>query len=56
MTNAQTDEDVAKFIEYVADRPYNDLRYLMDSSKLHALGWAPKVKWEEGIEKTSKSS
>ena len=50
----RTDDDVEKFIEYVTDRPYNDLRYLMDSSKLHRLGWEPRTSWEEGIEKTSK--
>ncbi len=50
----RTDDDVDNFIEYVTDRPYNDLRYLMDSSKLQRLGWEPQTSWEEGIEKTSK--
>ena len=48
--------DVAKHIEYVNDRPYNDLRYPMDSSKLCELGWSPKVSWEDGINKTSMSN
>jgi UDP-glucose 4,6-dehydratase len=26
---------------FVADRPFNDSRYAIDSSKIHALGWKP---------------
>uniref|UniRef100_A0A4W3IC49 dTDP-D-glucose 4,6-dehydratase n=1 Tax=Callorhinchus milii TaxID=7868 RepID=A0A4W3IC49_CALMI len=33
-------------------RPSNDLRYPMNSKKLHKLGWRPKVVWEDGIRKT----
>jgi dTDP-glucose 4,6-dehydratase len=29
-------------IEFVEDRPFNDCRYAIDSSKLRALGWEPK--------------
>lgn len=29
-------------ITFVEDRPFNDCRYAIDSSKLHALGWEPK--------------
>jgi len=37
-------------ITYVKDRAGHDLRYAIDSSKLHnELGWAPSLQFEEGI-------
>jgi dTDP-glucose 4,6-dehydratase len=36
-------------IKRVPDRPGHDRRYSIDSSKLRALGWAPKMDWDEGI-------
>jgi len=39
-------------IEFVKDRPGHDLRYSLDISKIEKLGWKPKIKFEEGIEKT----
>ena len=39
-------------INYVNDRPGNDLRYSMDSSKLMKLGFKPEIKIEDGLEKT----
>ena len=40
-------------ITYVKDRAGHDLRYAIDSSKLHNdLGWEPSLQFEEGIEKT----
>jgi len=47
------DEEIKKFLEFVEDRPYNDLRYSMDSSRLHELGWKPQVSWREGMDQTS---
>lgn len=42
-------------IQYVTDRAGHDLRYAIDSSKLHnELGWSPSLQFEEGIEKTVK--
>lgn len=42
-------------IQYVTDRAGHDLRYAIDSSKLHnELGWTPSLQFEEGIEKTVK--
>jgi len=42
-----------KLIQFVADRPGHDMRYAIDSSKLHnELGWEPSVTFEEGLEKT----
>lgn len=42
-----------KLITYVTDRAGHDLRYAIDSTKLHEeLGWSPSLQFEEGIEKT----
>lgn len=42
-------------ITYVKDRAGHDLRYAIDSTKLHEeLGWKPSLQFEEGIEKTVK--
>ncbi|KAF9971278.1 hypothetical protein BGZ73_005814 [Actinomortierella ambigua] len=37
---------------FVEDRAFNDKRYDVDSTKIQALGWAPRISFEEGIEKT----
>lgn len=39
-------------ITYVEDRPGHDRRYALDTSKLRAMGWAPKVDFDEGLEAT----
>jgi len=39
-------------IEYVADRPGHDRRYSLSSEKVRALGWAPRVRFSEGLEQT----
>ena len=40
-------------ITFVTDRKGHDMRYAIDSSKLHTeLGWEPSLQFEEGIEKT----
>lgn len=42
-------------ITFISDRKGHDLRYAIDSSKLHEeLGWEPTLQFEEGIEKTVK--
>jgi len=45
-------KDISKTIVHVSDRKFNDRRYFIDCSKLHALGWSPKVSWEEGLKET----
>ncbi|MBI2573112.1 dTDP-glucose 4,6-dehydratase [Candidatus Woesearchaeota archaeon] len=40
------------WIERVADRKGQDVRYSLDCSKLHSLGWRPKIPFEAGIENT----
>jgi dTDP-glucose 4,6-dehydratase len=39
-------------IEHVADRPGHDRRYSLSSEKVRALGWEPRVRFEEGLEET----
>lgn len=39
-------------IGFIADRPFNDMRYSIDSSKLENLGWKPKVPFEKGLKDT----
>lgn len=41
-----------RFILQVKDRPFNDLRYPLDCSKLEELGWREEVSWEEGLRMT----
>ena len=37
--NMTADKVVANHVAYVADRPFNDFRYAIDSSLLRSLGW-----------------
>ena len=39
-------------LSFVADRPGHDWRYAVDSSAMRALGWKPRVSFEEGLSKT----
>ena len=39
-------------IKSVQDRQGHDLRYSLDTSKLRALGWAPRVPFEDGLKDT----
>lgn len=39
-------------VSFVQDRPGHDVRYSINSSKLRALGWRPRVPFEEGIART----
>jgi dTDP-glucose 4,6-dehydratase len=39
-------------IEYVTDRPGHDRRYSLGSEKVRALGWEPRVRFEEGLKRT----
>ena len=41
-----------KWIKFVPDRNFNDLRYTINSSKLQELGWTEKMSWEEGLKLT----
>lgn len=50
--NTSSDTETEHWMDYVNDRPVNDLRYWLKSEKIHGLGWRPKVQWKEGIERT----
>jgi dTDP-glucose 4,6-dehydratase len=39
-------------INFVQDRPGHDRRYSLDTSRLRALGWAPRFSLEEGLKAT----
>ena len=41
--------DASSLLEHTTDRLFNDRRYFIDESKLQALGWVPRVSWEEGL-------
>jgi len=39
-------------VEFVVDRPFNDNRYTINSSKIRDLGWTQKVEWASGLLRT----
>jgi dTDP-glucose 4,6-dehydratase len=39
-------------IEHVTDRPGHDRRYSLSSNKVRALGWEPRMRFQEGLEQT----
>jgi len=47
----RTDEE-EKWITFVPDRKFNDLRYTINSTKLHELGWTEEMSWEDGLSNT----
>ncbi len=49
LANLGQDESL---IEHVEHRLGHDFRYAIDDSKLRALGWEPKMSFEEGLKKT----
>jgi UDP-glucose 4,6-dehydratase len=46
------DQEEEKWITYGPDRNFNDLRYTINSNKLHDLGWVEEMGWEEGLKIT----
>lgn len=46
------EDEMDKYITYVPDRKFNDLRYTINSAKLHELGWKEEMSWEDGLRKT----
>ena len=39
-------------IRFVADRPINDKRYACDHTAVRALGWEPRVSFDDGLRAT----
>jgi dTDP-glucose 4,6-dehydratase len=48
----QSAADLEKWVLHTADRPFNDQRYATDGSKLAALGWEPKMDFDQGLKIT----
>jgi len=46
------EEEEDKWLTFVPDRKFNDLRYTINSTKLHQLGWKEEMSWEEGLKTT----
>jgi len=46
------EDKMDELITFVEDRKFNDLRYTINSAKLHSLGWEEKMKWDEGLKQT----
>ncbi len=42
----------ATLVRHVPDRPGHDRRYALDCGRLRALGWSPRVPFEQGLEAT----
>ncbi len=42
----------ASLMRHVSDRPGHDRRYSLDTSKLRALGWAPRMEFDAGLAAT----
>jgi dTDP-glucose 4,6-dehydratase len=47
-----TETGLDQWVQHTEDRPFNDQRYATDGSKLAALGWQPKMSFEEGLKIT----
>ncbi|WP_336249493.1 dTDP-glucose 4,6-dehydratase [Stomatohabitans albus] len=47
-----TGEEADARITHVQDRPGHDQRYSVDPTKVHALGWKPRVAFDEALEST----
>ena len=47
-------ENCDEWIEYIEDRPFNDMRYYISNKKLKDLGWDIKVNFEDGIDQLLK--
>lgn len=45
-------EKPASLIKFVKDRLGHDMRYAVDCTKIHALGWKPQTGFTEGLEQT----
>jgi len=48
------EDQKSKIMTFVPDRAFNDVRYFIDSGKLHKLGWSPETTFEDGLKTTIK--
>jgi len=42
-------ENYDDWIEYIEDRPFNDIRYYISNNKLKQLGWNITTSFDDGI-------
>ena len=45
-------KEYSKYIAFVKDRPFHDSRYYINGEKMKALGWTPKIQFEDGLKQT----
>lgn len=48
----ETQEELHKWVKHTKDRPFNDMRYAVDGTKLRNLGWEQKTTFESGMATT----
>lgn len=48
----KTTAELDTWVQHTQDRPFNDQRYATDGSKLAALGWRAKTRFDEGLQET----
>ena len=42
-------DSVDNWIEFIEDRPFQDLRYFISSEKLNTLGWYPSIDFDDWV-------
>ncbi|GAB1600363.1 dTDP-D-glucose 4,6-dehydratase-like, partial [Argonauta hians] len=50
--NVSSKDEIDNYIEFTADRVYNDDQYQINYSKILKIGWKSQISWQTGIEKT----
>ena len=48
--------DYEQYVEYIADRPFNDKRYYISNAKVKDLGWNITVSFEKGLQELIEES
>jgi len=48
-SESESEDLYKKWIEFIEDRPFNDMRYYISNAKLKELGWNIRVNFEDGI-------
>ena len=51
ITKIKHTDEYEKWIEYIEDRPFNDIRYHISNTKLKDLGWKIKVDFIDGLDR-----
>ena len=48
--NNMSDFNYSDYIEYIEDRPFNDMRYYISNKKIRELNWKPIVNFDDGLD------